>query len=94
MFTSSGQILPINEVSDPITLQLQDVAGNPKATATGYTVSLSSSLGQGEFSLDAGNWNPITQVTFNSGENTKVIYYKVKSGGSHMLSASNASFNN
>lgn len=38
--------------------------------------------------------SPVTQITFNAGENTKTVYYKGKAGGIHLLGASNSAFNN
>ncbi|MDD4530847.1 MAG: hypothetical protein PHO80_04855, partial [Candidatus Gracilibacteria bacterium] len=91
-FISSGQILPLNEVSDPITIQLQNGSGGIKNNTLGYTLNLTDSLGQGEFSLSNTSWSPINQVTFNIGENTKTIYFRGKQAGTHQIIASNLSF--
>lgn len=68
--------MPVGDISDPITLQLQVSAGTPKANASTVVVNLTNNTGYGEYSLDANTWIPVNQITFNPGENTKTVYYK------------------
>ncbi|MGD0451655.1 MAG: Ig-like domain repeat protein, partial [Candidatus Bathyarchaeia archaeon] len=84
----AGQSLYAGQVSNVITVQLQDQYGNP--VTSGATVSLSSTSAGGKFFSDSAGSNQITSVSIACGSSTASFYYSDTVAGSPTLTASSA----
>jgi hypothetical protein len=76
VFITPEQTIPNGEVSNIITVQIQDAAGDPISTMTEVTISLSTTSATGEFSVAPAPWTPITGVNIPVGANSVSFYYK------------------
>ena len=89
VYTTSTQTLPAGSVSSVITVQRQDVHGNP-VTSGAITVGLSSSSSAGNFYSDVAGKNLITSIQIIDGSSTASYYYNDTKVGQPSLTASSA----
>ena len=74
VITTLPQTLMAGVTSSPITLQMQDVAGNLATSTTNRTVTLTTSSGGGAF-RDAANFGNITTIVLPAGTSTTNYLY-------------------
>ncbi len=84
-FINTPQVLVQNEVSGPITVQLQNANSEPQTALSDYTLDLKSSSGGGKFSLLKDPWAPVGQVTLSKNSQNITFYYKDSAVGAPML---------
>ena len=87
-FKTSRQTIQAGSVSGMITIQIQDVNGNPVKVTGNTLVSLSSSSSGGIFRAD-GNEPAIKAVTVYAGTDSANFYYKDSAKGNPVIIASN-----
>ena len=75
VFVSSPQTVVAGTVSEQITVQAQDSAGNEFKVPVTACVSLSSSYG-GEFSSNATTWSSVSVLTIAKNSANRNFYYK------------------
>ena len=86
--TTSAQSLVPNQVSQLITLQLQDQGGNPtQAGAGGLIITLSTTSSGGTFLNASGHPLPLSALTVPAGASTISFEYEDKYGGAPVLTA-------
>jgi uncharacterized protein (TIGR03118 family) len=91
VFSTGAQTITAGVVSAPITVELQDIDGNPaQAGSGGLTLNLQSGSAAGTF-LDA-NGQPITSITVPQGASTASFKYEDTKAGTPTLTVSTASF--
>ena len=83
-----SQSLAANEISGPITVQLQDSYSAPQTAWKDITLEARSSSVTGEFSMDKDSWNPITQVILSENAQAVTFYYKDSTEGKPMINIS------
>ena len=77
----------VGSPSGVIRIQTQDTYGNPSNVAATITVNLTSTSGNGKFSLNSTPWSNIASVTIPSGNNLASFYYKDTTIGSPVITA-------
>ena len=82
-----AQTLMKDQLSNPITVQLQNSYSEPQTAWQDITLELRSSSDKGEFSLDKGNWVSITQVIIPEDAQQVTFYYKDSKEGKPIISA-------
>jgi autotransporter-associated beta strand protein len=85
-FTTSAQSVPANTISGTITVQRQDLYGNPNTTDANLTVNLSSTSGTGVF-WNTGHTAELTSVTINTGSSTASFAYEDSATGAPTITA-------
>ena len=86
--TGTDQSLTINEVSQIITVQIQNANGNPFDATQATTVNLVASP-SGHFHNNAGgSGTPITTVTISVGQNSASFYFQDATTGTRTITAS------
>ncbi|HYL65696.1 MAG TPA: phage tail protein, partial [Nitrosopumilaceae archaeon] len=84
----TAQTLIAGMVSNAITVQMQDSAGNPvNAPAGGTTVNLDSTSG-GQFSASSSPFTAVTSVTIPVGSSSISFYFKHTESGHQIITAS------
>lgn len=88
VISSDAQTLFENQISDPITVEIQE-GGKAAASATDVTVALTSSSTTGMFDTSAtGDFDgTVTSATIPAGETSVDVYYRDTEAGSATLSA-------
>jgi heme/copper-type cytochrome/quinol oxidase subunit 2 len=89
VFITVPQTIKAGSVSAMITIQIQDVNGNPVKVASNIVITLSSSIG-GIFSANGNGLPVITTVTVYAGTNSANFYYKDSTKGNPIITASTA----
>jgi len=89
VFITAPQTIKAESVSAMITIQTQDVNGNPVKVASSTVITLSSSIG-GIFSANGNGLSVITTVTVYAGTNSANFYYKDSTKGNPIITASTA----
>lgn len=85
VFTSTGQTIKPNEISETLTVQAQDSAGvSVKLSQTGC-LHLETSSGTGQFSSNSTNWESVTSLTMNKNTSNRNFYFKDSSTGNYTL---------
>ena len=84
-FASAAQTIIQDQVSDPITVQLQNSLREPQKAPEDVVLELVSSSSGGRFSLQKEPWLDITQVTINKNATSAVFYYKDSKAGLPIL---------
>ncbi|MCK4817099.1 fibronectin type III domain-containing protein, partial [bacterium] len=74
-------------VSPVITLEVQDLDGNPRDAYEDVVILLSTDSQAGEFSLDPYNWSADTSVTIYTGTSSAQFYYKDIDTGTPTITA-------
>ena len=87
-FKTSRQTIKAGSISGMITIQVQDIKGNPVKVASNTVVSLSSSSSGGIFSAD-GNESAMKAITVYAGTDSTNFYYKDSAKGDPVIIASN-----
>jgi len=85
---SPVQKLQIDQVSSPITVQLQDSLSNPQTAADNFTLELKSTSLRGKFSIQRQPWVDITQIIIPKDSQQATFYYKDSSPGRPMITIS------
>ncbi len=80
-FTTSGQSISANLISEAITVSTGEAVG---VTSDLY---LTSSSATGEFSSSATNWLAVNKLTWNSNWSNRTFYYRDSSSGTFTLTA-------
>jgi len=86
VFTSTPQSVPLNQISEVLSIQAQDASGNSNNTTQTVCLSLTTTSSSGEFSSSNTNWNPVSVLTMNKGSANRNFYYKDTSSGNFSLS--------
>ncbi len=86
-FTSPAQAIGVGAVSEQITLQSQDAAGNEFKVPSTACASLSSTSAGGEFSSSATTWNVVSVLTISKNSANRNFYYKDTALGTKTLTA-------
>ena len=89
VFITVPQTIKAGSVSAMITIQIQDVNGNPVKVTSSTVITLASSIG-GIFSANGNGLPVITTVTVYSGTNSANFYYKDSTKGNPIITASTA----
>ena len=89
VFITAPQTIKAESVSAMITIQTQDVKGNPVKVASSTIITLSSSIG-GIFSANSNGLPVITSVTVHGATNSANFYYKDSTKGNPTITASYA----
>ncbi len=87
-FTTPKQTLTPGQVSQPITIQLQDADGNPIKPTSAVTVNLSSSSTGGKFLDTSGKPLTNNSLTIAAGSSSASFEYEDSNTGSANISAS------
>lgn len=82
---TAAQTLFENNVSGPITVQLQDSYSAPQTAWEDITLEVRTSSGTGEFSMDKDAWIPINQVILSDQSQAVTFYYKDSTVGKPMI---------
>jgi len=82
-----AQTLMKDQLSNPITVQLQNGYSEPQTAWQDITLELRSSSDKGEFSLDKSNWISISQVIIPEDAQQVTFYYKDSKEGKPIISA-------
>lgn len=90
---SAPQYVPVSEVSQAITVQLQDINGDAATKATPTTVYVYRTTSSGQFSIDgAGGWtNGAFSVLIPAGITSANFFYKDDAIGNYNLTVSDDS---
>ncbi|MBI2507047.1 MAG: PKD domain-containing protein [Candidatus Niyogibacteria bacterium] len=80
-FITLKQSIAADAISDKITVQLRDSAGEPAAAGQTSCLQLISASASGEFSSSAENWGPVNILTMNSNWTSRSFYYRDSSAG-------------
>jgi len=86
-FTTSAQSITAGSASSVMTIQTRDATGAPKNVSADTTIDLTSTSGNGLFSLNATPWSNITSVTITNGTNSANFYYKDSTVGTPTITA-------
>ncbi|MFA5316816.1 MAG: DUF6701 domain-containing protein [Dehalococcoidales bacterium] len=86
-FINTPQVIVQNEVSGPITVQLQDADSAPQTALDDYTLELKSTSSGGKFSLRKDPWVNVTQVVISKFSQGVTFYYKDSAVGRPLISA-------
>jgi hypothetical protein len=87
VFISSPQTIKAGSVSGMITIQIQDVNGNPVNVASSTVITLSSSP-SGIFGTNTDGLPAITSVTVYGGTDSANFYFKGSTKGNAIITAS------
>ncbi len=87
VFTTNSQTIKPNEISEKITIQSQDAAGNSVEIPQTACIELKTTSVTGEFSSSNTNWSPVTRLTMNKNTANRNFYYKDSINGSYKLTA-------
>jgi len=90
-FVTPQRTVVAGQVSEVITIRLEDPMGNPVRISTPQTVYLFSSSAAGSFSATADPFVPVTQLTIPAGANSVSFYYKDENTGNPQITVSDAS---
>lgn len=88
-FITSPQFVPMTGQSTPITVQLQDISGNPATALASTTLYMYTDSGTASFSADgATGWTSAPfSVTVPPGVTSANFYYKDPTTGAHAVTA-------
>ncbi len=91
-FTTAAQTIAAGAPSAFITVQSQDIYGNPKTVAGNTTVTLTSSSVAASFATSAaGPWTATTlNITIAAGSNSANFYYKDANAGAPIVTAASS----
>ena len=87
-FKTSRQTVKAGSISGMITIQVQDIKGNPVKVASNTVITLLSSSSGGIFSADR-NGPAIKAITVYAGTDSTNFYYKDSAKGNPVIIASN-----
>lgn len=87
VFSSPPRTVLEDRVSDAMTLELQNVLGNPVPAPSDLTILLSTTSPEGEFSLNAAFTQGVSSVTIPQNASTVSFYYRDGRVGVHTLTA-------
>ncbi len=92
VFITPARTTNVDVASKIITVQLQDLAGNPANASGNVVIDLASTAGTGLFDTSAAGAfdGSITSVTVLNGTNSASFYYKDSAAGTPDISASSA----
>lgn len=85
-FISTPQVISQDEISGPITVQLQNINSEPQTALADYTLDLKSTSAGGKFSLKKEPWANVTQMTLPKNSQSAAFYYKDSAVGSPTIS--------
>jgi len=91
VFTSSFQIIAPGELSNNITIQTQNVSGNPEQVSQTTSITLISSSPTGIFVFGNADHPTPTTITMSTGTANRNFKYKDMTSGIHTLTASGPS---
>ncbi|MFO7891703.1 MAG: FG-GAP-like repeat-containing protein [bacterium] len=80
-FNPREQCLELNKISNTVTVQVQNSSGKVVGLEYDYNLFLQTTSPTGEFSLDSASWNPVSQVSIDSGSCSALFFYKDNSLG-------------
>ena len=83
---TAAQTLIEDKASEVYTLQLQNSLGEPQRAPYDVTLELSSTSSDGEFSLKAQPWTPVTQTIIPKDSSSATFYYRDSRVGKPTLS--------
>ena len=89
VFITVPQTIKDGFVSAMITIQIQDVNGNPVKVASSIVITLSSSI-DGIFGANSNGLPVITSVTVYAGADSASFYYKDSTKGNPTITVSSA----
>lgn len=84
-FASAAQTVIQDQISGPITVQLQNSLREPQKAPEDLVLELMTSSSGGKFSLQKEPWLNITQVTLNRDATSAIFYYKDSKAGKPIL---------
>src|SRR3989344_6744518 len=84
-FTTSPQNIAPNAVSETITVQAQDSAGESAPMTQTACLHFSSASSNGQFSSSATSWTNVSVLTMNKSSANKNFYYKDDTEGTYTL---------
>jgi hypothetical protein len=87
VFTTPAQTITAGEASAIMTIQARDASGHPVKVLSDTTIALSSSSGNGKFSLSTTPWVDVSSVTITAGSSTVSFYYKDTAAGTATITA-------
>jgi PKD repeat protein len=87
IFITEPQSIAVGAISEPLTIQAQDTAGDPVKAGVTVCVGLNTASGMGEFSSNKDNWKPVAVLTINKSWTSRTFYYKDTEAGSYILQA-------
>lgn len=82
VFTNEQRTVAPGEISQELTLQMQDLSGNPVAPGETVDLEFSSTSQSGEFLNSSGN---AASTTWNSNWQNRIFYYRDSVVGTHTL---------
>ncbi|MBN2414916.1 VCBS repeat-containing protein [bacterium] len=85
-FLSTPQSLYAGTVSAEITIQLQNIYGEPRVLGNPVTVLLSTSSSTGSFSADPYTWQHISEIVMPAEMNIVSFYYRDNTPGTPVIS--------
>ena len=95
VFTTVSKSIVAGSVSNLMTVQTQDLQGNPITDRANIDINLSSSINSGRFDISPNGPfdGTITQLTIPSGSSSTSFYYKDNVGGTSIITATGESLN-
>lgn len=84
-FVTTPQVIVQDEISGPITVQIQDADSEPQTAIEDYTLELKSSSAGGKFSLTKQPWVDATQVVLSKYSQGVTFYYKDSAVGNPVI---------
>lgn len=87
VFTSAPQSIAAGAISDVISLQTQNAGGAAEQIDGTNDLYLTSTSPTGQFSSNATNWQPATQITMSKNTANKNFYYKDPNAGADTITA-------
>jgi len=76
VFTPSEQVIEQGIISDTLTVDIQNTSGENIILNYDYIFSLQTTSSTGEFSVDSVSWDPVTQVSIDSGSSSITFFYR------------------
>lgn len=87
VFTTTPQTIKPNTISEKLTIQAQDAAGNSFNIPQTGCIQLKTTSSAGEFSSSNTSWNPVSVLTMNKNTANRSFYCKDSSIGNYVLTA-------
>lgn len=87
VFTTNSQTIKLNQVSETITIQAQDIGSIAISAGKTLCLKVISTSGVGEFSSNSSEWIPVNIFTINSNWKSRSFYYKDSSEGNYRIDA-------
>ena len=84
-FVTTPQALVQNEISAPMTVQLQDADSEPQTAIQDYTLELKSGSPSGKFSLSKEPWVNVSQIILSKFSQGVTFYYKDSAVGNPVI---------